>query len=160
VEAALRREGAERIGRSPSWVEAVGVDAHPGSENFGVDEAFAAPWRHPLVDPIAGPSFGRPAHDCCARVATRGAEPHRLERYMRSHDPDFETKAADVIGLYVDPPQHAAVFGIDEKTTIQALDRLDPRGQTTSINVRSQRCKGVMGSPPRAPPTRPVDHRT
>ena len=45
---------------------------------------------------------------------------------MRSNDPDFETKAADVIGLYVEPPQHAAVFGIDEKTTIQALDRLDP----------------------------------
>lgn len=55
-----------------------------------------------------------------------GLQPHRLERYMRSTDPDFETKAADVIGLYLDPPQHAAVFCIDEKTAIQALDRLDP----------------------------------
>src|SRR5919106_1224402 len=45
---------------------------------------------------------------------------------MRSTDPDFETKAADVIGLYLDPPQHAVVFCIDEKTAIQALDRLDP----------------------------------
>lgn len=51
---------------------------------------------------------------------------HRIERYMASNDPDFETKAADVIGLYVDPPQHAAVFCVDEKTAIQALDRLDP----------------------------------
>jgi transposase len=59
-------------------------------------------------------------------VATSGLKPHRLERYLRSNDPDFETKAADVIGLYVDPPQHAAVFCVDEKTTIQALDRLDP----------------------------------
>ena len=55
-----------------------------------------------------------------------GLQPHRLERYMRSTDPDFETKAADVIGLYLDPPQHAAVFCVDEKTAIQALDRLDP----------------------------------
>ena len=51
---------------------------------------------------------------------------HRIERYMASNDPDFETKAADVIALYVNPPQHAAVFCVDEKTAIQALDRLDP----------------------------------
>ncbi|MEZ5354849.1 MAG: IS630 family transposase [Bryobacteraceae bacterium] len=53
-------------------------------------------------------------------------KPHRLERYMASNDPDFETKAADIIGLYLNPPQHAAVFCVDEKTAIQALDRLDP----------------------------------
>jgi hypothetical protein len=46
---------------------------------------------------------------------------------MRSTDPDFETKAADVIGLYLAPPQHAVVFCLDEKTAIQALDRVDPR---------------------------------
>ena len=45
---------------------------------------------------------------------------------MRSTDPAFETKAADVIGLYLNPPQHAAVFCLDEKTAIQAQDRLDP----------------------------------
>src|ERR1051326_5453420 len=55
-----------------------------------------------------------------------GVQPHRFERYMRSDDPDFEPKAADVIGLYLNPPQHAAVFAADEKTAIQALDRLDP----------------------------------
>ena len=55
-----------------------------------------------------------------------GMKPHRLERYMASTDPDFELKAADVIGLYLNPPQHAAVFCVDEKTAIQALDRLDP----------------------------------
>jgi transposase len=43
-----------------------------------------------------------------------------------SNDPDFETKAADIIGLYMNPPRHAAVFCVDEKTAIQALDRLDP----------------------------------
>ena len=61
-----------------------------------------------------------------ARVWRRaGPQPHRLERYMASDDPDFERKA-DVIGLYVNPPQHAAVFCVDEKTAIQALHRLDP----------------------------------
>jgi hypothetical protein len=55
-----------------------------------------------------------------------GLQPHRFERYMQSDDPDFQTKAADVIGLYVNPPDHAAVFAVDEKTAIQALDRLDP----------------------------------
>lgn len=55
-----------------------------------------------------------------------GVKPHRLERYMASDDPNFETKAADIIGLYLKPPQHAAVFCVDEKSAIQALDRLDP----------------------------------
>ena len=59
-------------------------------------------------------------------LAQADVRPHRLERYMASDDPDFETKAADVIGLYLTPPQHAVVFCVDEKTAIQALDRLDP----------------------------------
>jgi len=67
------------------------------------------------------------SHMMVARIwAKHGLKPHRLERYMASDDPDFETKAADVIGLYLNPPAHAAVFCVDEKTAIQALDRLDP----------------------------------
>jgi transposase len=67
------------------------------------------------------------SHMMVARVWQRaGLKPHRIERYMASDDPDFELKAADIIGLYVKPPQHAAVFCVDEKTAIQALDRLDP----------------------------------
>ena len=54
-----------------------------------------------------------------------GVRPHRLDTHMVSNDPDFETKAADVIGLYLNPPAHAAVFCVDEKTAIQALDRKD-----------------------------------
>ena len=62
-----------------------------------------------------------------ARVWTKhGGKPHRLERYMASNDPEFESKAADIIGLYLNPPQQAAVFCVDEKTAIQALDRKDP----------------------------------
>jgi transposase len=54
-------------------------------------------------------------------------QPHRLERYMASNDPEFEQKATDIIGLYLNPPEHAAVFCVDEKTAIQALDRKDQR---------------------------------
>ena len=67
------------------------------------------------------------SHMMVTRIwAKHGLKPHRLERYMASNDPDFETKAADVIGLYLNPPAHAAVFCVDEKTAIQALDRLVP----------------------------------
>src|SRR5258706_1690646 len=67
------------------------------------------------------------SHMLVHRVWARaGIKPQSLRRYMLSDDPDFEKKAADVIGLYLNPPQHAAVFCVDEKTAIQALDRLDP----------------------------------
>jgi len=67
------------------------------------------------------------SHMRVARVWRRaGYQPHRFERYMLSDDPQFEAKAADVIGLYLNPPQHAVVVAVDEKTAIQALDRLDP----------------------------------
>jgi len=55
-----------------------------------------------------------------------GLQPHRSRSYMASDDPEFEEKAADIIGLYLKPPAHAAVFCVDEKSAIQALDRLDP----------------------------------
>ena len=67
------------------------------------------------------------SHMMVARVWRKHAlRPHRLDSYMASNDPNFEAKAADIIGLYLNPPQHAAVFCVDEKTAIQALDRKDP----------------------------------
>ena len=71
--------------------------------------------------------LGNISHMTVSRIwAKHGIKPHRLEGYLASNDPDFETKAAEVIGLYLNPPQHAAVFSVDEKTAIQALDRKDP----------------------------------
>jgi transposase len=55
-----------------------------------------------------------------------GLQPHRLQRYMASPDPDFEAKAKDILGLYLHPPEKAVVFCVDEKTAIQALDRTQP----------------------------------
>src|ERR1051325_10800146 len=67
------------------------------------------------------------SHMMVARVwSSAKLRPHRMRRYMLSDAPAFENKAADIIGLYLNPPQHAAVFCVDEKTAIQALDRLDP----------------------------------
>lgn len=67
------------------------------------------------------------SHMMIARVWRKHLlRPHRLDSYMASNDPNFEEKAADIIGLYLNPPQHAAVFCVDEKTAIQALDRKDP----------------------------------
>jgi transposase len=66
-------------------------------------------------------------HMRVARVWRRARlKPHRIDHYILSDDPEFESKAADIIGLYMNPPQHAAIFCVDEKTAIQALDRLDP----------------------------------
>lgn len=53
-------------------------------------------------------------------------QPHRVERFKLSNDPEFEEKVRDVVGLYVDPPDRALVLCVDEKSQIQALDRTAP----------------------------------
>ena len=53
-------------------------------------------------------------------------QPHRLRTFKRSRDPAFAAKVEDIVGLYMDPPCHAVVLSIDEKSQIQALDRTQP----------------------------------
>ncbi len=53
-------------------------------------------------------------------------QPHRLRQFKLSNDPAFAEKLHDVVGLYVDPPKHAIVLSVDEKSQIQALDRTQP----------------------------------
>ncbi len=52
--------------------------------------------------------------------------PHRIRTFKLSTDPKFVEKFTDVVGLYVDPPAHAVVLSVDEKSQIQALDRTQP----------------------------------
>ena len=52
--------------------------------------------------------------------------PHRIKTFKLSNDPKFAEKLRDVVGLYVDPPAHAVVLSVDEKSQIQALDRTQP----------------------------------
>ncbi len=58
--------------------------------------------------------------------AGQGLQPHRMRTFKISNDPKFADKLKDVIGLYVNPPAHAVVLSIDEKSQIQALDRTQP----------------------------------
>jgi len=56
----------------------------------------------------------------------RRLQPHRIRTFKRSNDPAFAEKVEDIVGLYMDPPSHAVVLSIDEKSQIQALDRSQP----------------------------------
>lgn len=132
---------APTISRWKQRFLAAGLDgldtAHPGQKPF----VLTARLRARILAATRKPPKDGSTHWSCRKLAVAlgvskdavhrvwqeaGLKPHRLERYMASNDPDFETKAADIIGLYLNPPQHAAVFCVDEKTAIQALDRLDP----------------------------------
>jgi len=55
-----------------------------------------------------------------------GLQPHRVRQFKLSKDPEFVPKLRDIVGLYVDPPAHAIILSVDEKSQIQALDRTQP----------------------------------
>ena len=55
-----------------------------------------------------------------------GLQPHRVEHFKFSTDPQFDVKLADIVGLYLDPPERALVLCVDEKSQIQALNRTQP----------------------------------
>ncbi len=57
---------------------------------------------------------------------SHGLQPHRFRQFKLSSDPNFVGKLRDVVGLYVDPPAHAIVLSVDEKSQIQARDRSQP----------------------------------
>jgi len=72
-----------------------------------------------------------------------GLKPHRIERFKISNDPEFAAKLDDIVGLYLNPPEHALVLSIDEKSQIQAPDRTQPglpmkkgRGQTMTHDYK------------------------
>ena len=58
--------------------------------------------------------------------AGQGLQPHRVRAFKLSNDPKFADKLKEVVGLYIDPPAHAVVLSVDEKSQIQALDRTQP----------------------------------
>jgi len=57
---------------------------------------------------------------------THGLRPHLVRRFKLSNDPQFAAKLREIVGLYVNPPDHAIVLSVDEKSQIQALDRTQP----------------------------------
>ena len=63
-------------------------------------------------------------------------QPHRIRTFKRSRDPCFAAKLAEIVGLYVDPPAHAVILSLDEKSQIQALDRTQP-----GLPIKPGRCQ-------------------
>ncbi len=79
-------------------------------------------------------------HEAVDRLPYWCRRQHQVQKcqdvYKTRPDPDFETSAADVIGIYLEPPRHAVVFFVDEKTFSQGLDwtallPLSPRPRRT-----------------------------
>jgi transposase len=67
------------------------------------------------------------SHRSVQRIwAAHGLQPHRVKGFKLSNDAQFAAKLHDIVGLYIDPPQHALVLSVDEKSQIQALDRTQP----------------------------------
>ena len=94
-----------------------------------------------VIDLVTGPSPAEATHWTgrmlakAAGVSLRSVQrileahqlaPHRIRTFKLSNDPKFAAKLRDVVGLYVDPPAHAVVLSVDEKSQIQALDRTQP----------------------------------
>jgi transposase len=71
-------------------------------------------------------------------LRANGLKPHLVKTFKISNDPRFEDKLRDVVGLYLNPPEHALVLSADEKTSIQALDRTQPE-----LPIKKGRC-GTM----------------
>ena len=69
---------------------------------------------------------------------SHGLQPHRVRQFKLSRDPEFVPKLRDIVGLYIDPPAHAMVLSVDEKSQIQALDRTQP-----GLPIKAGRC-GTM----------------
>ncbi len=69
---------------------------------------------------------------------SHGLKPHLIRTFKLSNDPRFEEKLHDVVGLYLDPPANAVVFSLDEKSSVQALDRTQP-----GLPIKKGRC-GTM----------------
>ena len=105
--------------------------------------------RRPLVRGTAGLG-SQPVAGVVRAWRPTGLKQHWIECYMASNDPKFETKAADIIGLYLRPPQHAAISCVDEKTAIEALGRRGPEQLPLSPG-RLANDRGQSTTRPRSP---------
>lgn len=79
-----------------------------------------------LAEAMAAHGVPISASQCWRICKGLDLKPWQVESWMTSHDPDFFEKAADVCGLYLNPPENAVVWSVDEKTGIQAKSRVNP----------------------------------
>jgi transposase len=124
IRSRFRAEGvaglAERpkSGRKDHAVSAV-MEARLVQMAMSPPPAGRSRWTTRLLGKQVGLTAG-----CVSDVLRRnGLKPHLVRTYKVSRDPDFASKVKDVVGLYLNPPEHAVVLSVDEKTSIQALER-------------------------------------
>ena len=135
----LSPEAVSRIRRRFVWDGVDGVDDRPkaGRRDHAVPAetveqivqlALSPPpagrsrWTTRLLADVVGRTSG-----CVSDILrAHGVKPHLVRTYKVSRDPAFAAKVTDVVGLYLHPPEHAIVLSVDEKTSIQALERTQP----------------------------------
>jgi transposase len=120
-EVAEGRGRKPRSGLAQKIVEATVGSRPPGQTHWSTRTLAKAQGVHPST---------------VARIwQEHGLQPHRQETFKLSRDPEFVPKLLDVVGVYLNPPQHAIVLCVDEKSQIQALDRTQP-----GLPIKRGRC--------------------
>jgi len=117
-------EGLLRDKTRPSRIPPLGADITERVVALSLEDppAETTHWTADMMAKAAGISAS-----AVRRIwKTHGLQPHRWRQFKLSNDPKFVDKLRDVVGLYVDPPAHAIVLSVDEKSQIQALDRTQP----------------------------------
>src|SRR6202789_1647609 len=117
-------DGLLRDKTRPSRIQPFGAEAAERvvALTLGEPPGETTHWTGALMARASGLSVSSVQRIWCAH----GLQPHRLRQFKLSNDPRFIDKLRDVVGLYVDPPAHATVLSVDEKSQIQALDRTQP----------------------------------
>jgi transposase len=128
---------AARPGRKPSIL--TGVVAKVIEKTTQSRPANATHWSRSTMAREVGVS-----DSTVGRIwKAHGLKPHRVDSFKISNDPEFANKLEAIVGLYLNPPEHALVLSVDEKSQIQALDRTQPglpmkkgRGQTMTHDYK------------------------
>ena len=122
------------------WQERFAAEGVEGLLRHKTRPSRIAPLGQTVIDKVAALTASDPPHEAThwtshamakqvgisASSVQRIWRAHRLRQFKLSNDPAFGEKLQDVVGLYVDPPRHAIVLSVDEKSQIQALDRTQP----------------------------------
>ena len=117
-------DGLLRDKTRPSRIDPLGDEIAARIVALTLDEPpfEATHWTGAMMAKVSGVSVSS-----VQRIwRAHGIAPHRVRHFKLSNDPKFIDKLRDVVGLYVDPPAHAIVLSVDEKSQIQALDRTQP----------------------------------
>ena len=102
-----------------------------------------------LAEQMAAHGVPISASQCWRICKALDLKPWQVESWMTSHDPDFWEKAGDVCGLYLDPPENAVVWSIDEKTGVQAKSRINPTKPALPATPATERSPRAPGKPVR-----------